>query len=49
MEESCAYCGEEIQDGGFRQNDQVFCCQPCVDAAHQETFDVLDAAEYDEV
>lgn len=48
MEESCAYCGEEVLGEGLRQDDQVFCCQECMDAANQETFDFLDVHEYDD-
>ena len=48
MENSCAYCGEEVLGEGYKQNDQVFCSEQCVDAANRETFDFLDAHGYDD-
>lgn len=42
MEESCAYCGEEILVDPIRRDERVFCCQDCLDAFSEDSFDYLD-------
>lgn len=48
MQESCAYCGEEILADAIRQDDQVFCSQECLDAYNGDAFDFLDQVGFDE-
>ena len=49
MEDTCAYCGEEVLAERYRHHDQVFCCQECMDAATEDSLDYLDAAGYDDL
>ena len=47
MEESCAYCGDEVPGGGVKQDEQLFCCQECLNAHNEETLSFLEEDESD--
>ena len=48
MVEFCAYCGEEMVDGGMRQNENVFCSQDCIDAYNEEALLFAEEDERDD-
>jgi hypothetical protein len=49
MDESCAYCGDEILSEAVRRFELAYCCRECLDAAEEDQFDFIDSLEYDEV
>ncbi len=42
MTEHCAYCGDEIVAEAVRDDDRVFCCEECLDAFNEDSFDHMD-------
>ncbi|UCG50379.1 MAG: hypothetical protein JSW58_09185 [Candidatus Latescibacterota bacterium] len=49
MEEFCAYCGDEILGEVVRHDDNVFCCQECLDAYNDEALLFLEEDERDDI
>jgi hypothetical protein len=49
MDDSCAYCGDEIEGEGVRQGELTFCSQECLDAYNEDSFDDIDEVEFDEI
>lgn len=47
MEESCAYCGDEVIGDSLRQDGKSFCCEECLDAYNAETMSILEDEEFD--
>ncbi|NIM18912.1 MAG: TRASH domain-containing protein [Candidatus Latescibacteria bacterium] len=45
--ETCAYCGDEIVDGGVTLDEHVFCCQECLEAFREESYEFLENEEFD--
>jgi hypothetical protein len=49
MKQTCTYCGDEFMGEGIMQDEQVFCCPECLQANREETLDILDEDELEDI
>ncbi|MEJ2720736.1 MAG: hypothetical protein P8181_06290 [bacterium] len=49
MEEFCAYCGDRVYGDAIRENENVFCCEECLDAYNDEALLFLEEDEREDV
>ena len=49
MEEFCAYCGGRVYGDAIRENENVFCCEECLDAYNDEALLFLEEDERQDV
>ena len=45
--EICAFCGEEVLEGGFTLYEHIFCSEECLEAYREEALDLLEDEEFD--
>ncbi len=45
--ETCAYCGDEIIDGGVTLDVYVFCSQECLESFREESYEYMEEEEFD--
>jgi len=45
--ETCAYCGDEIIDGGIALDAYLFCSQECMERFKEESYEYMEEEDFE--
>jgi ribosomal protein L24E len=44
--ETCAYCGDEIIDGGIALDEYLFCSEECMESFKEESYEYMEEEDF---